>query len=40
MVIRLADTHKFPVPIEKLQAEYHVIAPLLKKELGHIRVKI
>jgi CheY-like chemotaxis protein len=37
---RISDVHKFSQQMEKLQAEYYVIAPLLEKELSEVRVKI
>lgn len=36
--IRLDDIHKIPVAIEKLHAEYNIIAPLLIKELRQLQV--
>jgi CheY-like chemotaxis protein len=37
--VRLEDTHKIPISIEMLHREYDIVAPLIRKELGAMKVK-
>jgi HPt (histidine-containing phosphotransfer) domain-containing protein len=40
LFIRMEDVHKIQMAVEKLQKEYDVVASLLSKELGKMKVRI